>query len=347
MAYTTINKSSDYFTTKLYTGNSSADHAITGVGHQPDLVWLKRRNSATDNSLYDAVRGVTKSLRSESSDAEATSTGLTSFDSDGFTVGSAGTQNGGDMVSWNWKANGQGSSNTEGSINTTYTSANTTSGFSIIQYTGNATAGATIGHGLGKVPEFIIFRRYAQAENWGVYIKAAEGATDFKRIFFLNETNGASIDTTVLNNTEPSSNLITLGTSALSNVNSNPYIAYAFTPIQGFSKFEMYNGNGHINGPFAYTGFKPSFIMIKANATDSWRIYDSKRVGYNVDNKYLNANTTAAETIGSTLYIDILSNGFKIRGTDTSINGAGTDYYYMAFADAPLVGTNNVPANAR
>ena len=350
MAFTPINKSTDYFNTKLYTGTSSGNQAVTGVGFQPDWIWTKNRVDAFGSNLYDVLRGTGYYLQSNNTSASQSAVAsLISFDSDGFTVGTGDnvqyTSNNG--VAWNWKANGQGSSNTDGSINTTYTSANTTSGFSIIQYTGNATAGATIGHGLGKVPEFIIFRRYAQAENWGVYIKAAEGATDFKRIFFLNETNGASIDTTVLNNTEPSSSLITLGTSALSNVNNNPYIAYAFTPIQGFSKFEMYSGNGSTDGPFAYTGFKPSFIMIKANANDSWRIYDSKRVGYNVDNKYLNANTTAGETIGSTLYIDILSNGFKIRGTDTSINGAGTDYYYMAFAEAPLVGSNNVPANAR
>jgi len=352
MPFTTINKSSLHFNTKLYTGNGSAGRDITGIGFQPDWVWIKNRSRSSNHTLVDVLRG-SGSYPLSSSSTVAQDTGdtnqVSALISDGFTVGSSTNTNANseNLVGWSWKANGAGSANTDGSINTTYTSANTTSGFSIIQYTGNATAGATIGHGLGKVPEFIIFRRYAQAENWGVYLKAAEGATDFKRIFYLNTNGGGNVDTTVLNNTEPSSSLITLGTSVLSNA-SNPMIAYAFAPIQGFSKFGKYIGSGNADGPVVYTGFKPALIIFKKNATDNWWMFDNKRDPDNVTTHVLMPDENAAETSGSSeKYFDILSNGFKIRNTTTNVNGAGTDYYYMAFAEAPLVGSNNVPATAR
>jgi len=354
MSYTNINKSTDYFNTKLYTGNGSAGHAITGVGFQPDWVWIKNRDSATEHSIFDAVRGATYRLASNNTDAQsAQAAELTAFGSDGFTTGNAGGTNGSGngIVAWNWKANGQGSSNTDGSINTTYTSVSTTSGFSISTYTGNATAGATIGHGLGKVPEFIIFRRYQQAENWGVYHHSIGNAKSVR----LNETGEEANDTTFLNSTTPTSSLTTLGTSVLSNA-SNPMIAYAFAPIQGFSKFGKYIGNGNATTPpFIYTGFKPALVITKisSGSSNGWTVSDIKRdnaVGGNgngIGARLLaNANSTE-ETNNIWASIQKYSNGFSPQGTDAVTNANGSTYIYAAFAAAPLVGTNDIPANAR
>ena len=344
MAYTVIDKSTNFFTPKLYTGNGGTT-TVTGIPFEPDMTWIKNRSAAGDNEIYDKLRGATYRIYPNSVAAQdALAEGLQAWTSDGFRVGtnSAINGNGNNIVSWNWKANGQGSANSDGSINTTYTSANTTSGFSIIQYTGNATAGATIGHGLGKVPKMIIFRRYAQAENWGVYFSALGNTKSLN----LNLTGAEATDANFLNSTTPTSSLITLGTSVLSNA-SNPMIAYAFAEIPGFSKFGLYEGNGNFNGPFVYTGFKPSFIMVKAKGqTESWYINDNKRPGYNTNNYYLNPNTNSAEGTSTTLATGLLSNGFKPFNSDTSMNTSGQGYVYMAFGQT-LVGTNNVPANAR
>jgi len=345
MAYTTIPKPSAFFTPKLYTGNGGTT-TVTGIPFEPDMTWIKNRSAAGDNEIYDKLRGATYRIYPNSVAAQdALAEGLQAWTSDGFRVGtnSAINGNGNNIVSWNWKANGQGSANSDGSINTTYTSANTTSGFSIIQYTGNATAGATIGHGLGKVPKMIIFRRYAQAENWGVYFSALGNTKSLN----LNLTGAEATDANFLNSTTPTSSLITLGTSVLSNA-SNPMIAYAFAEIPGFSKFGLYEGNGNFNGPFVYTGFKPSFIMVKAKGqTESWYINDNKRPGYNTNNYYLNPNTNSAEGTSTTLATGLLSNGFKPFNTDTSMNTSGQGYVYMAFAENPLVSTNGNAATAR
>ena len=346
MAFSAIIKPSDYFNTKLYTGNGGTQ-SITGVGHAPDFVWQKSRSNAEGYGLFDVLRGVTNRIQSNTLNAESSVAGsLQSFDSDGFTVGNdvGANGNGQTFASWNWKANGQGSSNTEGSINTTYTSANTTSGFSIIQYTGNATASATIGHGLGKIPTMIIFRRYAQAENWDVYHQAIGNAKSIR----LNE-NGAQFDNaTALTSTTPTSNLITLGTSVTTNANGNPMIAYCFADVQGFSKMGSYIGNGNANGTFAYTGFKPAFILVKnTGSARNWEIYDNKRIGYNVANYRLPPNTSGTEE--TNVNIDILSNGFKARSTDGDVNENGKTYIYMAFAEAPFVANSgeSIPTTAR
>ena len=354
MAYTTVNKSTDYFNTFAYAGTGSTN-TKTGVGFKPDWIWVKNRSDSEDHLLMDVLRTFAsgKGLRSNGTDEEGgvgtSARGWVVATSDGFTTNSGSSNSnlvndsGNNYVAWNWKANGLGSSNTDGSINTTYTSANTTSGFSIIQYTGNATAGATIGHGLGKVPKMIIFRRYAQAENWGVYFSALGNTKSLN----LNLTGAEATDANFLNSTTPTSSLITLGTSVLSNA-SNPMIAYAFAEIPGFSKFGLYEGNGNFNGPFVYTGFKPSFIMVKAKGqTESWYINDNKRPGYNTNNYYLNPNTNSAEGTSTTLATGLLSNGFKPFNTDTSMNTSGQGYVYMAFAENPLVSTNGNAATAR
>ena len=349
MAYTTINKSTDYFNTKLYTGTGSSN-AITGVGFQPDWVWSKRRNATQYHGIYDAVRGVGKQITSNASDAESTSSEtLKSFDSDGFTLGTNGrnNDNGTTNVAWNWKAGGgQGSSNTDGSINTTYTSVNTTAGFSISQYTGNTTNGATVGHGLGAVPEMLIGKDLSDTSGWGVWHKDLTNAG-----YRLNlSTTDAQADDTALfggsSRTAPTSSVFTLGSGGGLN-GSNANIMYAFTSIKGYSKINSYTGNGSTDGTFVYTGFKPAFVMVKeSSSTGSWCIFDNKRLGYNPNNPRLYPNNAGAEDASETIF-DIVSNGFKIRGDQSDTNASGQTYIYMCFAEAPLVGSNNVPCTAR
>ena len=346
MAYTTINKSTDYFNTKLYTGNYSTN-AITGVGHQPDMVWLKSRSFAQNHEMYDAVRTATKRIYPNGTYAEDTDTaGLTAFNSDGFTLGSSNSSNksGDTFASWNWKAGtGQGSSNTDGSINTTYTSVNTTAGFSISSYTGTG-SNATIGHGLNAVPKMIIVKRLSGGTGeWGVY-HASLGNT---KALYLNGTSASSTETAFWNSTSPTSSVFSVGTANDTNGSGSTYIAYCFAEKTGYSKFGSYVGNGSSDGSFCYLGFKPAFLIIKRSSTggDDWVMYDNKRNTFNVLDKRLNPNTNGAEQ--DTDMIDFVSNGFKLRGNPDYVNGNGSTYTYMCFAEAPLVGTNNVPCTAR
>ena len=350
MAYSSIVKPSDYFNTKLYTGTGSSN-AITGVGFQPDFTWIKKRSGAENHALFDAVRGVTKMITPNENYAESTvAASLTSFDSDGFTLGNVARSNasGGSLVSWNWKAGGgQGSSNTDGSINTTYTSASTTSGFSIIKYPGTGSS-ATIGHGLGATPKVCFFKQLDGTESWRVWHRDAPNYSTKATALNLNS---AEFDQTGWVGTVNNST-IQLGSDGSINLNAKNYICYAFAEKTGFSKFGLYSGNGNANGTFVYTGFKPAFVMIKyvapTGGVGDWNMYDSKRLGYNGGDAPLFADLNNAE---STDYgrIDFLSNGFKLRTTNSQLNelGSGSTYIYMAFAEAPLVGSNNVPATAR
>ena len=347
MAYTTINKSTDNFNTVTYTGNGSTN-AITGVGFQPDFTWIKRRDGGTtSHQLFDAVRGVTKRLYSNTTDAENTNaTTLTAFGTDGFTVGSntGVNPNGNGVVAWNWKAGtGAGSANTDGSINTTYTSVNTTAGFSISKYTGNGTTGATVGHGLGAIPKWIIVKRLdSGTTNFQVY-HSSMGAEKYIQ---LNTTSGQSDSDVLWNDTAPTNQVFSLGNYSHVNYNGSPHIAYCFAEKTGYSKFGSYTGNGNADGTFVYTGFKPAFIMQKkTSGTSDWVIYDNKRDTSNVVTQELKPNSNAAES--SNTNIDILSNGFKQRANYAYTNNSGATYIYIAFAEAPLVGSNNVPCTAR
>ena len=345
MAYTTVPKSTAYFNTKLYSGNGGTQ-TITGVGFQPDWTWIKNRNAGEHHVLTDVVRGANKQLRTNGNNAQGTlTTQLTAFTSDGFSVGAGSEVNNGSQTyaSWNWKANGLGSSNTDGSINSIYTSASTTSGFSIVNYTGNGTAGATVGHGLGKEVKTIIIKKYNTTSDW-VYGSSGMGFTKYMN---LNSTSAESTYSGMFNNIAPTSSVFTLGADGQVNASGGTYIAYCFAEIPGFSKFGLYEGTGNADGPFVYTGFKPSFVMIKAKGqTESWYINDNKRPGYNTNNYYLNPNTNSAEGTSTTLATGLLSNGFKPFNSDTSMNTSGQGYVYMAFGQT-LVGTNNVPATAR
>ena len=346
--YTTVDKPTDYFETLLYTGNGSTNN-ITGLDFQPDWCWLKSRSAGYEHAWYDAPRGATKDLSCSTAEAEQTvATKLTAFNSDGFSLGNnAGTNNNTTTyAAWNWKANGQGSSNTSGSINTTYTSANTTSGVSVITYTGNGSSGATIGHGLGAVPEVAIVKlRSGGGYDWGVY-HASLGATKNMR---LNNTDAIATSTAFWNDTTPTSSLLSLGDNRTVNESGDTYVAYCFAPIQGFSSFNSFVGTGNVNGAFIYTGFKPAWVMIKCSsaANDEWFIWDNKRLGYNGGNNNFFADTSDVESTATASGFDLLSNGFKLRTTDTALNGSGRTYIYMAFAENPFVTSTGIPTTAR
>jgi len=353
MAYTTINKSTDYFNTKLYTGDGSSSHAITGVGFAPDFVWSKARNGANAHILVDKVRGATKVLHSSATTAEQTCNAnqdMISLDSDGFTVGTPtqflGTNtNGRTVASWNWKANGQGSANTDGSINTTYTSVNTTAGFSISTWTGTG-ANATVGHGLGTKPEMIIVKNYSAAQNWCVYHSGLGGTEGHKAIYL--DLNYNEVDQTGFwNDTAATSSVFSVGTNTNTNGSGASMIAYCFAPKTGYSKFGSFTGNGNADGSFIYTGFSPSFVMTKnSSINDWWGLWDNKRLGFNSSDspRLLFPDATSAESTSKML--DFTSNGFKIRDSNGAINGSGNTVIYMAFGQS-IVGSNNVPAVAR
>ena len=355
MAYTTINKSTDYFNTVLYSNAGDGAKAVTGVGFQPDLVWLKNRTVAYNAQFHDAVRGASNgSLYTNTTAAVDTGYPISSFDSDGFTTGSQSSnasQNSASQVAWNWKAGtGAGSSNTDGSINTASTSVNTTSGFSISKYTGTGIAGATIGHGLGVKPSMIIVKGITYAEEWEIYHKSL-GAT---KTIKLNNTVASSTTSSRWNDTEPTSSVFTVGNADATNKSGYDYIAYCFAEKTGYSKFGFYTGNGNADGTFVYTGFKPAFLMIKQeNTTGNWALSDNKRNntgGGNFVSHTLAANLNNNESHfggGSGNKQDYLSNGFKIRDTGGYANTNGGTYLYMAFAEAPLVGSNNIPCTAR
>ena len=358
MAYSSIVKPSDYFNTKLYTGNGSTQ-SITGVGFQPDWCWFKGRNFADNHVLIDAVRGTNKAVYSDTTGAETTQTHyFTSFDSDGYTLGNSGIMNssGNTFASWNWKA---GSSNTvvsaSGSGNNAYNActhrANTTSGFSIVKYTGrNSDIGngdnTRVTHGLGVKPDFIITKAL-NVNNWIVQGKNYNDANLHLNTIdvlsgaeYIGDNRHSSIGDTYFN----------VGNDNMVNQNGVEYISYVFIEITGYSKFGNYTGNGNTDGAFVYTGFKPAFIITKGTGNaSSWSMTDSTISTFNDGSlEFFKANEADAES--SRGNYDILSNGFKMRNADGDYNGSGNNYIYMAFAENPLVansGTDGVPATAR
>ena len=345
MAYTTIDDPTIYFNTKLYTANASAGHAITGVGHQPDWLWIKQRSNTYNHEVFDSVRGATKRLLPNDTDTETTVSGVTSFDSDGFTLGDAYNSNkdsGDSIVAWSWKAGTSFTNDTSatgvGTIDSTG-SINTTAGFSIISYSGTGTAG-TIAHGLGSTPKVIIVKVRNFATNW--LVQHANVAST--KVLYFDTTNAATTDS-VFNDTLPTSSVFSVKTANGINASGKTYIAYCFSEIKGYSKFGKYTGNGNADGTFIYTGFLPAWIMVKPiDATQNWQIHDLKRLGYNVKNYNLSSNNTAAEAEND--FMDILSNGFKIRRADV-LNVNDDRYIYWAFAESPFVNSNGVPNNAR
>ena len=345
MAYTTISKSSDYFNTQLYTGNSSTQN-ITGLNFQPDWVAIKDRDATNSFMTFDAVRGATKLLNWNTTNAESTQTPtLTSFNSDGFSIGNntALNTNGNNLVAWNWKAGtsftNDASSTGIGTIDSSG-SASDTSGFSIVSYTGTGSAG-TIKHGLSTAPVITLIKtRDGTTTNWNFLTYQIDGSCDE---LALNLNSEGKTDRSI---TAPTSSVFSVDTAADRNGSGVSIIAYCFSERKGFSKFGSYAGNGNADGTFIYTGFKPAWVMYrKTNSGDYWNIHDTTRDTGNISGRILGANANDAEV--DTGRIDILSNGFKQRTDNGVNNGSGGSYLYMAFAEAPLVGSNNVPCTAR
>jgi len=365
MAYTTIDDPSAHFQVKLYTGNSTNNTAITNDGNsnlQPDLIWAKSRSNTHYHDLRDSSRGIDERLVSNTTGVAATKDqSYVSFDSDGFTLGddtdgsALNTVNtsSNNYVAWQWKCNGgTTSSNSSGSITSTV-QANTTAGFSISTYTGNGTTGATIGHGLGVVPNWVMVKGRTVQNDWAIYHHRNTSAPETD-VVNLQSTDGTSDSDTRWNDTAPTSTLVTFGNNAAVNANTYNYVAYCFAEKQGYSKFNSYTGNGNADGPFVYTGFKPAWVMWKRTDANgnSWGLVDHRRnkndtqdVG-NVIDVYLAADLDNDDS-GNSDTMDFLSNGFKVRRTGNFINVDGSTYIYMAFAESPFVSSEGVPTTAR
>jgi len=373
MAYTTIDDPSAHFQTALWSGDDATTQDITNDGNsdlQPDWVWVKCRNTngnGFDHTVWDTSRGVSDSVNTSLSPSQddveglgdnVTTTaqlgGVSAMLSDGFTVREGSidddsryvNENTRTYVGWQWKANG-GSRTTfaeDGNNPAGGYQANTTAGFSIVDYVGTGAAG-TMAHGLGAAPDLIIIKNRDEADDWAVYHSANTSApeTDY---LVLNTDAGTADDDAFWNDTAPTSSVFTVNTAHNVNADAENYIAYCFTSIQGYSKFGSYTGNGDADGPFVYTGFSPSMVIAKASSTNGdWKIFDNKRIGYNAANYRLYPNAATVETSDS--LIDILSNGFKLKTLSDSINGSDNTVIYMAFAESPFVTSGGVPCTAR
>ena len=336
LADPSIKLSGENFNTVLYTGNGSTQ-SITGVGFQPDTVWLKDRTTAESPHLYDAIRGATKTLLTNATQAEFTGADrLTAFDSDGFSLGSNDgvNKNTDALVSWNWKANGSGSANTDGSISSTV-SANATAGFSIVSYTGTNTAG-TIGHGLSVAPDMIILKERSGTAQWPVgCLQDPMNWTDYMA---LDKANNYG-DFNYWNDTTPTASVFSISSDGDVNEQDATYIAYCFHSVNSYSKIGHYYGNGvtaNYGGPFIFTGFRPAFILIKCmdDSSTNWMMFDNLREGYNKDNDRLLANDNLAED--TTDFIYIISNGFKLISTHSDVGTNNSRYLFYAVAKSPF-----------
>ena len=334
------------FNIKLYTGTGSAA-SITGVGFQPDWVWVKDRSAANSHQLSDVLRGATKTWFTDAAVAENTDAQrLTSFDSDGFSIGTNSSWNtsSNNYVAWNWKAGGAGVTNTDGNMTGTVTvSADTAAGFSIIRWTGSGnTTYNTIGHGLGVAPKWVMVKNLTDAQA-GTYSLTELGWTKALDISSMGASNSS---TTYWNDTAPSSSVVTLGSSNDTNGTGDDMIAYAFAQVKGFSAFGRYVGNGDTSGPQVYCGFRPAFVLFKkeSGSAADWQLWDNKRDTSNPIEKALHPDIT--NTASTDQDIHFTGNGFKLRGTAGDSNGSGADIFYIAFGQS-LVGSNNVPCTAR
>jgi len=350
MAYTTIDNPELYFQTVLYTGNGLDNRDITLPGDedmQPDLVWLKSRNTNNYNHFWtDSVRGATKYIKSDATSAENTLSGsVKAFNSDGFRVGTEADVNNNTTtyVAWNWKAGGSASSNSDGSI-TSSVSASTTAGFSIVKYTGTG-SDMTVGHGLNAVPKIIIVKALdTSSDPWWTYHASLGNSAKLR----LNQTQASQTTSDYIwNQTDPTSSVFSLdGTNAGANANGNDFIIYCFAEKKGYSKFGSFVGNANTNGPFVYTGFRPAWVLIKNSSAngENWNLFDSKRNGFNGSGEALRPNTNEAEYDRN---VDFLANGFKVRDSSGEVSGNGNTLIYMAFAESPFVNSKGIPTNAR
>ena len=339
----------DHFKVITYSGNGSTN-AVTGVGFQPDLVWIKNftSGSAYDHQVYDFLRGTTKAIAPNVEDAESTqSTGLTAFGTDGFTVGShARVNNNGDtMVAYNWKGTNSSASNSDGGITSTV-SANTTAGISLVKYTG-AGGSVTIGHGLGVAPDYIFLKALESTQWWwGSHKELSHPNVSW----FLNRDNNPSAQSNGISSRGATT--ISTGPDGGTNASGEGFIMYCFNEKKGFSKFGKYTGNGNTNGPFVYTGFKPAMVYLKGLSNSANAPLTDKGISFNGQGSndsfvhFTSLNNAASSAYG----IQLLSNGFKFKGSDSAsatVNGRGQEYVYVAFAEEPLVASNGDPATAK
>jgi len=357
--YTAIDDPSAFFQTTLYSGSGS-QQSITNGGNsdlQPDWLWIKERDGTSSHQLVDSVRLYYNRLESDNASAEldagqtgATNQNVTSFDSDGFGVknGGAVNESGKTYVAWQWKAGTTASGTTGGSgTGKSYSySANATSGFSIVTYTGNATAGHLIPHGMSKVPRLIHVKSRGDDNGWtsGTIVSASA----WNDHGYLHLDNAFGTDANQFGATPDTTNF-RLGTGTGTNGNNGTRVAYCFADVQGYQKIGKFVGNGNANGTFVYTGFKPAYIMYKKlNAVGRWSIRDNKRDPFNVATKGLEANGSTADNTGSQYWdLDMLSNGFKLRTTEHESNGSGLNFVCLAIAENPFVTSTGVPTTAR
>ena len=347
--YTTIDGPGLYFNTVLYVGNQPSSNPITGVGFQPDFVWVKDRDASKHHVLFNSVQGLGQSLYADTTGAAVTdANGITAFGADGFTVADWSQPNtsGDDYVAWCWKMGT--TTGISGSPSTTPTgySFNQTADQSIIYYIGTSVAGggpiATLPHGLTKAPEFIIVKNLTAAARDTATYHVSTGNT--KRIY-INQGVAPNVTSTAWNDTTPGATVFTVGANEAVNELSKYLVAYCFTSIKGYSQFSSYTGNANADGTFVYTGFRPAFVLIKSVSTTNWNMFDDKRATYNPASYPLWANTDAAEQTDP-YPIDMLSNGFKARSVSSQVNSA-QEYVYAAFAEFPIVSSNDVPTVAR
>ena len=344
MAYTDIDNPKDYFSVNTWTADDSSPRSFTGFGHQPDLLWVKHRGSASINpTIIDSVRGGDKMLATATTAVEDTKSHgeVTAFGSDGITVadGTNATYpklyfndlnpfgaGGGEYVCWSWKESA-------------------TAGFDIVTWTGNG-SNQTVSHNLSAVPHFMITKNRSATGDWTTYHKYGGGT----KTFYLSNTDAIGTTSSPWNNTDPTSSVFTVGAGAYTNGSGNSIVGYIFTEKQGYSKFGSYTGNGNADGTFVYLGFRPAFLLVKKSSASGsdWNLHNNKSPGFNVNDNYLAPNEAAAEVTDNTYQIfDFCSNGFKCRGTGTGTNASGETMIYAAFAEAPFVNSKGVPCNAR
>ena len=351
MAYTTIDDPEAHFQGVTYTGDGQENRDVTLPGDTdlaPDFVWVKNRDNGNHgHAFYDKLRGVHKRMQPHSQNAEDTKTSaVQAFNSDGFDHGNigAGNSNTVNYVSWCWKANGSGSSDTNGTINSTATSANTTAGFSIVTYSGNGTNNATVGHGLGKSISWMLLKNRSDSENWWNYHVGLSDPT--AKAILINSTNAEfSPGTSAFYPTNFSTSLFSLKNDNASNSSGDDYVAWIWSEIKGFSKFGKYKGNNNNDGPVIYCGFRPAWVLVKrVNDTGNWQLGSNKTLSSTGLPLTFYPNSQLEEQNEGDF--DFLSTGFKITSTGTDANGSGDDYLFCAFAHAPFVNSNGVPTTS-
>nr|BAR37686.1 hypothetical protein [uncultured Mediterranean phage uvMED] len=361
MSYTTIDRPTDYFDTKLYTGTASNN--ITLTMDNIAFLWIKRRNATGNHVVFDSARGghytgsgakpvliINSTAAGQGTDIDSATKGI-DFGSTSTVIGSDSqgynyNTSGGTYVAWHWGTGTSVSGTTTGSgTGKAYSgSVNITSGFSVISYIGNGTANHTLPHHLGVVPKMLIIKnRTSSGYEWSIYHHTLGN----EKRMFLNDTSAAGSSTAYWNNTSPTSSVINLGSGGAVNENNSNMIAYCFAEKKGYSKFGSYVGNGSNSGPYIHLGFKPAFVIIKPSSySNSWLLLDSKRPGYNVTNQRFEADGNGAEYSGLD-YADFLSNGFKIRTSNSHPNNSGGTLIYMAFAESPFVTSTGIPTTAK